>query len=182
MGGHTLCAVNGGIEIVEATTAWHLEQVRTLLDEYRAWDVEVTRSLGLDVDRLGELFYAGVDDLPGRHARPQGRLLLALAGMDAAGCGGLRPLHPETGELARMFVRPAFRGRGVGRLLLEGLIREARAIGYRRLRLATGTFMTAAQAMYRAAGFRDIEPYIEMPDGFREITMYMELDLERTVN
>ena len=170
-----------GIEIVEATTAWHLEQVRSLLDEYMAWDVEVTRSLGLDVDRLRELYYAGVDELPGRHARPDGRLLLALAGTEAAGCGGLRRLDPEMGELARMFVRPAFRGRGVGRLLLDALVAEARAIGYLRVRLATGTFMTAAHAMYRAAGFRDIEPYLDMPDGFREITMYMELDLERPV-
>jgi GNAT superfamily N-acetyltransferase len=65
----------------------------------------------------------------------------------------------------------------VGRLLLDTLVEEARTIGYRRLRLATGTFMTTAHAMYRATGFRDIEPYLDLPNGFREITMYMELDL-----
>jgi len=165
------------IEIVEATNPERIDHVKALIEEYMAWDIEVTRTLGLDTDLLLETYYSNVAELPGPYARPDGRLVLALDGVEAAGCGALRRLAADTGEVGRMFVRPRFRGRKIGRRLIDTLIDGGREVGYSRLRLATGTFMTAAHEMYRAAGFRDTEPYLDLAPGFREITMYMELDL-----
>ena len=165
------------MEIVEATTAWHLEQVRGLLEEFIAWDAEVTASLGLDTAVMAEAYYSDAFDLPGPYLPPDGRLLLAVEDGVVAGCGALRRRGPATGEVARMFVRPGFRGRRVGHLVLDSLLAAAREVGYERLWLSTGTYMAPAQALYRAKGFREIEPYYELPEGFREITLYMELEL-----
>jgi ribosomal protein S18 acetylase RimI-like enzyme len=106
--------------------------------------------------------------LPGAYSPPGGRLLLAVedgsaSAGEAIGCVALRKLEQDTCEMKRLYVRPEFRGKGAARNLVEGLIGEARSIGYRRMVLDTLPSMEAAHKLYRTLGFREIPPYPKNP-------------------
>jgi ribosomal protein S18 acetylase RimI-like enzyme len=108
-------------------------------------------------------FAAEVAGLPGAYAPPAGRLLLARAAGVPAGCVALRPLAGDAAELKRLYVRPAHRGTGLGRRLVEHLLGEARGAGYRQIYLDTHPSFTAAIALYHALGFRLVGPYSARP-------------------
>ena len=111
---------------------------------------------------------------------PEGRLLLAGEdGARAAGCACVRTIGPRLAEIKRMYVRPAYRRRGIGRTLVDACIAEMRAAGYSSLRLDSARFMADAHAVYHAAGIRDRGPYpeSEIPPEFREHWVFMELPL-----
>ena len=114
------------MKICEAVTRQQIGLIRTLFEEYAAW-------LGIGPSFQG--FAAELAGLPGAYVPPRGRLLLAVAGDEAAGCVALRPLDDNVCEMKRLFVRSRFRGRGTGRLLAERVVEEARASGYRTIRL-----------------------------------------------
>jgi ribosomal protein S18 acetylase RimI-like enzyme len=114
--------------------------------------------------------------LPGAYARPDGRLLLAMVEDAVAGCAALRSLDGQTGEMKRVYVRPSFRGLGLGRLLAESILHESRAAGYRRVRLDTLPSMVRARELYRELGFREIAPY---GDDRVAGAVYLELELDR---
>jgi ribosomal protein S18 acetylase RimI-like enzyme len=156
------------VAIAPATTPADIEEIRALFFEYGA-------SLGVD------LKFQGFDDelasLPGAYAPPDGRLLLARAAGTVIGCVGLRPHAPGICEMKRLYVRPGHRALKAGRTLAEAVIAEARAGGYRAMRLDTLPGMAAAQALYTALGFRDIPPYYQNPIAG---TRYCELDLTRS--
>lgn len=117
-------------------------------------------------------FETEVAALPGKCAPPRGRLLLATIGDEAAGCVALRPFDETRGEMKRMYVRPAFRGKKLGEALLQTLVREARAIGYRELIADTiPDAMPAALAMYERVGFERIAPYSEETPDARHIRL-----------
>ncbi|MBN2447691.1 MAG: GNAT family N-acetyltransferase [Phycisphaerae bacterium] len=154
------------MEIVDAETTEHIDAARALFEEYAG-------RLGahLDFQNIEHEFA----NLPGAYTPPTGRLLLARADDGYAGCVALRPFAPGICELKRLYVRPAFRGQGLGRRLAERLIEQARGIGYKRMRLDTLSTMTAANRLYGSLGFRDIEPYRHNPlDGarFLELTLW----------
>jgi GNAT superfamily N-acetyltransferase len=137
------------VEIREAESH-ELPAVRKLVEEYVA-------SLGIDLD------FQEIDrelaDLAAAYAPPGGRILIALAEGQAAGCVALRPLGRGACEMKRLYVRPAFRGTGLGRDLAVAVISTARDLGYERMRIDTLPQMAAARKLYAALGFREIEPY-----------------------
>jgi len=154
------------LTIVNAESPAQIAQVRELFLEY-------ANSLGFSLCFQG--FDKELAALPGDYALPDGRLLLAEFEGQLAGCGALHRLDAGNCEIKRLYVRPQFRGHGIGRLLTERLIAEARAIGYRAMRLDTiADKMREAVALYRRLGFREIAPYRENPI---PTTLYMELTL-----
>lgn len=130
---------------------------------------------GLPVDLAYQDFAGELAGLPGRYARPHGALLLArdTAG-EPLGCVALRPLGDGRCEMKRLYVAPAARGSGLGGALMRAVITAGRHLGYRAMRLDTLPDMTAAQAMYAAAGFQRIAPYY---DGAAPGTIFLELPL-----
>jgi putative acetyltransferase len=153
--------------IVEVGSGDELDEVRTIFQEY-------ADSLGSDP--CLQNFAEELATLPGGYARPQGRLLLAMVEHQVAGCAALRSLDLETGEMKRVYVRPAFRGLGLGRMLAETILHESRLAGYRRVRLDTLRSMVGAQRLYRELGFREIAPYGDNPI---PEAVYLELELDR---
>lgn len=154
-------------EIVEASTAEQVEQVRTLFVEYRA---------ELAVEHCFQSFDEEIASLPGVYAPPTGKLLLANVVGQPVGCIGLRPFPLEgCCEMKRLYVRPPFRGDKLGRQLAERIIAEARRLGYSSMRLDSHPpTMEAAIKMYRKLGFREVSPDPVVPVlGL----IYMELSL-----
>lgn len=156
-------------QIIAAQSVGQIALVRQLFLEY-------AESLGFSLCFQG--FDVELASLPGSYAPPSGRLLLAYQGgdqdIDAIGCVGLRPLADGYCEMKRLYVRPVCRGGGWGRELAGAVIVEAKAIGYRAMRLDTLETMTAARELYRDLGFRPIAAYYDNPIAGAE---YLELDL-----
>jgi len=157
--------------IIQAATPAQIEQVRALFLEYGA-------SLGFSL--CFQSFDQELAGLPGDYAPPSGRLLLAEFDGQPAGCVALH-VQGQDGkndgvcEMKRLYVRPEFRGHALGRKLVEEVMRAARSIGYKKMRLDTvEPVMGHAVALYRELGFREIAPYRENP---MPGTLYMELDL-----
>jgi GNAT superfamily N-acetyltransferase len=138
------------MEILPASTADRIEAARRLFREY-------ADSLGVDLGFQG--FERELAGLPGEYVPPAGRLLLAVEGAEVAGCVALRREAEGICEMKRLYVRPAYRGIGLGRRLAEAVIHEARAIGYRRMRLDTLPSMGEAIGLYERLGFRPIASY-----------------------
>jgi ribosomal protein S18 acetylase RimI-like enzyme len=154
------------IRILEANAST-LDIVRTLFSEYAAW---------LDLEVEYQQFERELADLPGVYGPARGALLLAWVDSDAAGCVAMRPLETDICEMKRLWVRPSFRGRGVGARLVRAVMQRAAEYGYARMRLDTLHHMKAAQATYAALGFRPIAPYNSNAESD---TLFMEAPLDR---
>lgn len=149
------------IPAVDLTTPTSREALDAVRDIFR----EYAHGLGVD------LCFQGFDDelasLPGEYAAPRGALLLAMVQGHVAGCVGLRPHdtadYPNAAEMKRLYVRPAWRGTGLGRHLAEAALDAARQGGYACVLLDTLSDMEAARALYDDLGFEEIPPYYHNP-------------------
>ncbi len=131
---------------------------REVLRDYQA---------SLAVDLAFQDFETEVGGLPGVYAQPDGLLLLATVDGAVAGCGAFRPLrdvdYPNACEMKRLFVRTAFRGFGLGRLLAQGLMERAIEAGYSTMLLDTLDEMEAARGLYESLGFVEVPPFYFNP-------------------
>lgn len=165
--------------IYQAQTDQDRLYVRELFWEYLQWangrvnevfgvTFDIEAMLEGDIAQL-EIFYP-----------PDGRLLLVTEESWPAGIACLKRIGEDVGEIKRMYVRPEFRGRGIGRALLAELLTQAAEIGYPSVRLDSARFMQAAHALYRSAGFCEIEPYpeSEIPLEFQKHWIFMEKSLQ----
>lgn len=142
------------MEIVPVATAEHLAAVRQLFEEY--W-----QSFGFTP--CFQNFAVEVAGLPGYYTPPAGRLALAFEAGAPAGCMALRPVDSLRAEAKRLYVRPQYRGAGTGLALLQWMIAEARAAGYREMVADTMPVMQRALAMYARMGFEQTGPYVPDP-------------------
>jgi GNAT superfamily N-acetyltransferase len=141
------------------------DTVRALFREYEAM-------LGEDLCFQG--FEQELAGLPGKYAPPAGRLFIAREQGEAAGCVALRAVSPRVCEMKRLFVRPNFRGRGLGRALAVRIIEEARVAGYASMLLDTLERLNAARELYRSLRFEEVAPYYQNP---LPGVVYLKLDL-----
>lgn len=156
------------MQIAQVITDDDIQQARTLFEEYEA---------GLGISLCFQNFTRELASLPGDYAPPTGLLLLAKEDDQLMGCIALRRIGPDACEMKRLFVRPAYRAKGLGKVLVETVIDEARNIGYKYMRLDTlPGRMDRAIALYRSLGFVEIPPYYENPV---DSATFMELELSR---
>lgn len=151
------------IEILDGEP--RVDDVKTLFTEYAA-------SLGIDLGYQN--FDTEFASLPGKYARPYGRLYLAFVDGALAGCIAMRKLNETRAEMKRLYVRQGFRGAKLGLSLVTKVIEDAREIGYRDLVLDTLATMNRAQDLYRGLGFVETQAYYDTPV---EGTVFLRLAL-----
>jgi ribosomal protein S18 acetylase RimI-like enzyme len=154
------------LELIDSAAHPHLEATRGLLREYQ-------RSLGVDLcfqDFENELL-----ELPGKYLPPDGRLYAAFVGEKLAGSVALRRHDATSAEMKRLYLRPEFHGLGLGKLMAQHIIEDARHAGYSRILLDTLPSMQAAQGMYEKLGFVEMQAYVFNPVvGVRYMQLYLQ--------
>ena len=157
----------------------HLEDIRVILNEYLSFIAkELTRppwDFNLDVENEVNFTMNNLD----KFAEPDGRLLLVEVDSEIAGTISLRKIRNDSGEIKRMFVRPKFRGKKLGNLMIEEVIEVAKENGYSKLYLDTAQYMSSAVTLYKKFGFEETEPYPEciVPKEFWEKLIFMKKEL-----
>jgi len=142
------------LRLVHAESDDHLSEIRLLFREYQRY---------LNVDLCFQGFEEELSMLPAPYAPPAGAILLAFVEHKTAGCVALKDLGSGVCEMKRLYVRPAFRGLGIGRKLAEAIIKEAQTRGYTTMRLDTLEILKEAMKLYESLGFKRIAPYYHNP-------------------
>lgn len=178
----------GTPELVAVESPEHRAAAEELDAEYLQWVGGIAEAeYGLTFD-VHAMVRSDIDD-PAKFFPPTGRFYLVRLADRTVGIGCLKRLAPGIGEVQRMYVRPHVRGVGAGRLLLNQLLDDARALGYRIVRLESLRALTAAHQLYRSVGFVEIEPYAENSmqeyqdastlDAYRRSAVFMEARLRQ---
>lgn len=164
------------LTVLQVDSPADIRDVRALLREYTTWACTLTE----DADQAPT--FRGLEEelatLPGDYGPPHGRLLLARHNGAAAGCVALKSRDAATGELKRLYVRPLYRGEGIGQQLVAAIITEASRIGYRRIVLDSYWSMKAAHSIYEAAGFHRTEAPGDFPVHLKPVVVFMEIELD----
>lgn len=158
------------MDFIRAESKEHLSYIKELFKEY-------ADSLGFDL--CFQNFEKELSDLPGEYAPPNGSLLLGMIGNQVAGCVALRKIDEDSCEMKRLYVKPEFRRKRLGKCLAEAIIKEASKIGYKYMRLDTVPSMKEAIMLYESLGFKWIKPYRHNPING---AIFMELDLTQGIN
>ena len=153
------------IQIINAQEQDQYQKVRELFMQYAG-------SLDFDLEFQG--FSQELATLPGHYAPPDGCILLAEDSGRFVGCVALRPLEDKICEMKRLYVKPDYRGRGIGRMLACSIIDRAREIGYAKMRLDTIATMQEARTLYYSLEFQNIKAYRYSP---LDEPSFMELEL-----
>lgn len=150
----------------------HPTEVRRLFKEYMDMLIEGESRFGeyLEIQNYDK----ELEDLSSKYGLPDGRLYLLYSGEEVAGCVGLKRLDDTQCELKRMYVRPPFRGKGMGKYLMGVILQDAKEIGYQAMLLDTLPFLKTAIHMYHGLGFYEIPSYNDSPI---DTTIYMKIDL-----
>ena len=163
------------IVITQVESKADIEFAREVLAEYMAW------TLSVEGDAHDAPTFRGhreeLAELPGVYMPPAGRLFLARETGQTAGCVAIKPNDTRVCELKRLYVRPTFRGRGLGERLVRRAIDEARSIGYKQMILDSHISMGSAHAIYRSLGFGLVDAPADFPDRFKPVIVFMECDL-----
>jgi ribosomal protein S18 acetylase RimI-like enzyme len=169
------------IKIVSAQAGTALDHVITLSQEYVGWMIAQIREHYPELDIHEFTSEHDYDDIrkkfPGDHIPPNGCLLIALSDDEACGCVALGKLTETICEVRTLYVRPACRGAGVGRKLVEATLDQARKFGYSYARLDTLGFMDSALSLYRSLGFYDIAAYRDISASLKQYICFLELKL-----
>jgi GNAT superfamily N-acetyltransferase len=174
------------IELVAVDDAATRDAARDLIAEYLRWIASVAAaSYGLSFD-VDAMITSDIED-QAKFYPPAGRFYVIRRGESHVGVGCLKRITPSVAEIQRMYVQPHVRGGGLGRLLLQQLVSDARAIGYEVVRLESLKFLAAAHALYKSVGFAEITPYADNSmtkyqplgtvDRYRSNAVFMELRL-----
>ena len=174
------------IELVAVDDAATRRAARELIAEYLRWIAGLAAaSYGLSFD-VDAMVTSDIEDRA-KFYPPSGRFYVVRREDANVGVGCLKRITPSVAEIQRMYVQPHVRGVGAGRLLLQQLLSDARAIGYEAVRLESLKFLSAAHALYKSAGFAEITPYAESSmtkyqprstmDRYRSSAVFMELRL-----
>ena len=139
---------------MEATSAKDYAAGKTLIEEYAA---------ALGVDLCFQNFSEEIANLPKIYGSARGCLLLARINRELVGCVAIRSQSADICEMKRLYVKPQYRGAGLGRRLAETAIHSAQKLGYSRMVLDTLPSMTEAQSLYESLGFRENEGYYPNP-------------------
>lgn len=158
------------VEIVPAYN-YH-QEISSLFSEYTDMLIEGDPSFQdyLDLQNYDE----ELEHLEMKYGKPSGRLYLAYCDGQVAGCIGLRKIDEQSCEMKRLYVRPQFRGRKIGELLIQKIIVDAKEIGYSYMLLDTLPFLKSAIFIYKKLGFCVVDRYNNSP---MNATIYMKLDL-----
>ena len=168
-----------GFDLREAALPADIAAVERLWLEYLSWgndEMEASHGFRLPVREAVDHDLETIEQFQ----PPGGRIFLVFADEYAFGIGCLRRIQSDTAEIKRMYVEPSHRRAGAGKAILDGLIAAAGQANYARIRLDSPDFMSAAHALYRGRGFRDIAPYAEseIPEALRSHWVFMERAVE----
>jgi GNAT superfamily N-acetyltransferase len=174
------------LELIAVDDAATRGAARDLIAEYLGWLASVAAaSYGLSFD-VDAMVTSDIEDRA-KFYPPSGRFYVIRREDAYVGVGCLKRITPSVAEIQRMYVQPHVRGVGAGRLLLQQLLSDARAIGYEAVRLESLKFLSAAHALYKSVGFAEITPYAENSmttyqprdtiDRYRSNAVFMELRL-----
>jgi GNAT superfamily N-acetyltransferase len=166
------------LQLVQVVSDEHESHVRNLLSEYIQWLQEKAKQeygISVNLDTTLQAFMKGFDVF----YPPRGRMYLSKVDGEIVGMGCLKQLDNNVGEIKRMFVRSEYRGRGIGKQILEKLIAEARSIGYTKVYLDSPKFSIEAHRLYQSMGFKFTESYqgSEGAEAGPGLAVFMELVL-----